>query len=64
MTLVGRVRPPFDPEVAPVLPPIREMVPRMNLENLSRIRELVADGIPGMPSPDEDLPDDDGVVRL
>lgn len=49
MTLAGPVRPPFDPEVAPVLP---------------TIRELVADGIPAMPSPDEDLPDDDGVVRL
>ena len=41
------VRPPFDPELAPVLAAMREATPKTNQENLAEVRSLIADGIPG-----------------
>ena len=46
------VRPPFDPELAPVLAAMREATPKTNQENLAEVRSLIADGIPGVPKPD------------
>lgn len=49
---IAPVRPPFDPELEPVLAAMREATPKTNQETLSEVRSLIADGIPGAPKPD------------
>jgi acetyl esterase/lipase len=50
--VIDSVRPPFDPELAPVLAAMREATPKTNQENLAQVRSLIADGVPGVPKPD------------
>jgi len=51
-TLDTPVRPPFDPELEPLLAVIQELTPTSNLENLLKVRSMTADGLPGIPKPD------------
>lgn len=45
-------RPPFDPELVPVLRAFRSGVPWLGDDTLSEVRELSANGLPGRPVPD------------
>lgn len=45
-------RPAFDPEVAPALDAVLQILPRFTAESLATLRSLIADGIPGMPTLD------------
>ena len=46
------IAPPFDAELAPVLAPLREMMPGFNADTLPAMRRLTSDGIPGLPPVD------------
>ncbi|NMO03522.1 alpha/beta hydrolase [Gordonia sp. TBRC 11910] len=52
MTPQRTICPPIDAEIAPVLPQIRQIVPRTDQANLAKVRTVVADGIPGISKPD------------
>lgn len=41
-------RPPFDPELAPLPPMIREVIPPLSAETLEATRAMSSDGIPGL----------------
>lgn len=41
-------RPPFDPELAPLPPMIRDVIPPFSAETLQATRTMFADGMPGM----------------
>ena len=45
-------RPPFDPELTPLLAAMREATPTTSRETLAEVRELIANGVPGMPATD------------
>lgn len=45
-------RPPFDPEIAPVLPVLREVMPGLSDETLPTMRQVLDEGLPGVPAPD------------
>jgi len=42
------VRPPFDPELVPVLEAVRQALPTFTAENLAAVRQQTAEGFPGM----------------
>lgn len=42
------VRPPFDPELVPVLELVREAMPSLSAETLAVARQQSVDGFPGM----------------
>ncbi|MER7560061.1 alpha/beta hydrolase [Nocardioides sp. NPDC126508] len=42
------IRPPFDPELAPVLDAVREALPTFSAETLAALRQQTAEGFPGM----------------
>ncbi|NGN94706.1 alpha/beta hydrolase [Nocardioides sp. KC13] len=42
------VRPPFDPELVPVLEAVRQALPPLSTETLPLMRQQSADGLPGM----------------
>ena len=46
------IAPPFDAELAPVLAPLREMMPGFNADTLPAMRRLTSEGIPGLPPVD------------
>lgn len=51
-TQPATTHPPFDPELAAVLPVIREAMPRLAPDTLHQLRDLTDGGMPGMPAPD------------
>ena len=46
------VRPPLDPELVPVVEGIRQVLGFCNAESLPRLRDLMANGVPGTPKVD------------
>ncbi|ROO87259.1 acetyl esterase/lipase [Actinocorallia herbida] len=45
-------RPPFDPELVPVIEAQRAVMPPLGADTLGALRDLIASGLPGMPETD------------